>query len=230
MLLWDFDGTLAFRRNGMWAAALLQTIRQVQPLSLVTVDQLRTFLQAGFPWQAPDQPHPELRSPEIWWEKLEPVFERAFLGTGIDPSLAHRLAKQVRPVYTDPDEWQLFDDALPAMEACSGQGWQNCLLTNHVPELRLIVERLGLGRCLTAIYNSAETGFEKPHPQAFLTALADLGHPQPAWMIGDNYPVDIQGAAAAGLPGILVRKRQEGAERFCEHLDQVLQFLQGERK
>ncbi len=224
-LLWDFDGTLAFRRKGMWSAALVQVIQQELPGYPVTVEQIRPYLQSGFPWQAPDRPHPELSTPDLWWARLEPVFVGALLEAGLDPPDARRLAKQVRPVYTDPQEWALFDDTLPALQRCSSLGWQHCLLTNHVPELRSILAHLGLDRFLAAIFNSAESGYEKPHPQAFLRALAELGNPQIAWMIGDSYTADIQGAASVGLPGILVRKRQEGAECFCEQLEQVYEIL-----
>ena len=59
---------------------------------------------------------------------------------------------------------------------------------------------------LAAIFNSAQTGYEKPHPQAFRNVLAWLPEPEAVWMIGDNYTADVLGAQAVGLPGILVRE------------------------
>ncbi len=224
-LLWDFDGTLGFRQGGMWAAALLQTIRQEDPLTPVTMEQLRPFLQSGFPWQNPELPHPEIRTAEQWWQRVEPVFECAMLGNGFDSKQAERLAKRVRPVYTQPEVWRLFEDVIPTLQRCASLGWQHVLLTNHVPELGSILEHLGLDKFLAAVYNSAETGFEKPHPQAFQTALAGVASPQLVRMIGDSYTADIQGAACSGIPGILVRKYQPEAEIFCERLDEIPAFL-----
>ncbi len=224
-LLWDFDGTLGFRQGGMWSAALLQAIHQEDPLSPVTAEQLRPYLQSGFPWHTPDLPHPDLIDADQWWNRVEPVFERALLCVGLDVGLASRLARQVRRIYTHPACWRCFDDAFPTLQRCSNLGWQNALLTNHVPELRTILQSLGLDRWLIAVFNSAETGYEKPHPQSFHYALARLGNPEQVVMIGDNYPTDILGAASQGIPGILVRKGHPDARNACERLDQIPDIL-----
>jgi len=107
-LIWDFDGTLGYRQGGMWGAALLQVIQQDEPTRPISLEQLRPLLQTGFPCQSSGQPHPELSTPEKWWRQVEPIFERALLGNGFDPQRAQKLAKQVRPVYTDPSAWRLF--------------------------------------------------------------------------------------------------------------------------
>jgi FMN phosphatase YigB (HAD superfamily) len=40
-------------------------------------------------------------------------------------------------------------------------------------------------------------------------------------MIGDNYVADILGAAAVGVPGVLVRQPHDGARLFCADLRQI---------
>ena len=72
------------------------------------------------------------------------------------------------------------------------------------------------------VFNSAETGYEKPHPQAFRNVLEALADDGPVWMIGDNMVADIGGAAAVGIPGILVRKRHIDAAYQCDDLLQLM--------
>ncbi len=55
-LIWDFDGTLGYR-SGMWSGTLLEVLRQEMPECPATVDDMRPYLQDGFPWHRPEQPH-----------------------------------------------------------------------------------------------------------------------------------------------------------------------------
>lgn len=45
------------------------------------------------------------------------------------------------------------------------------------------------------------------------------------WMIGDNPIADIAGAAALGIPGILVRKNDPGVAHYCADLMEVRSVL-----
>jgi putative hydrolase of the HAD superfamily len=42
-LLWDFDGTLAYR-HGMWSGTLVEILRQAMPACRATVDDIRPHL------------------------------------------------------------------------------------------------------------------------------------------------------------------------------------------
>jgi putative hydrolase of the HAD superfamily len=121
LLIWDFDGTLGYRASddnmgygagGAWTASLLEVVRRETPDMRVTPEDLRPYLQSGFPWQVPDVPHTHLDSADAWWDALEPVFVRAYEGVGLPGDRAQALAKLVRPTYLNPDRWWLFDDTL----------------------------------------------------------------------------------------------------------------------
>jgi putative hydrolase of the HAD superfamily len=71
------------------------------------------------------------------------------------------------------------------------------------------------------VFNPAETGYEKPHPQAFAPWLAALEDIENIWRSGDNLAVDIAGAESTGIPGILVRRFQPDARYYCETPQQI---------
>ena len=219
-LIWDFDGTLAYREGG-WAAALHDVLRNEIADCAVTHDQLRPHLRDGFPWHATDQVYPPRRSAEQWWGALDQLFERAFIAVGIEAKLACKMAREVRHTYSNLTFWQLYDDTIPAMETLSSQGWVHVILSNHVPELKSIIDHLQLSPYLASVFNSAETGYEKPHPQAFYNVLAALDNPDKIWMIGDNINADIMGAEGVGISAVLVRKHHEDAKYYCEDLSQL---------
>jgi putative hydrolase of the HAD superfamily len=134
------------------------------PLCEVTAEQLRLHLQTGFAWHTPNQLHTVVASADQWWEALDPIFERALRAMRINVQRACQIAKQVRHIYAHPDARRLFEDTIPVLAWLSAQGWTHVILSNHVPELRAVIRHLQLGQYISQIFNSAETGYEKPHP------------------------------------------------------------------
>jgi FMN phosphatase YigB (HAD superfamily) len=63
---------------------------------------------------------------------------------------------------------------------------------------------------------------------AYRAVLDTVGNAQSVWMLGDSIVADIAGAAAAGIPGILVRKHHADAIYQCDELSQVPAILRSE--
>jgi len=204
-ILWDFDGTLA-RRDGMWAGCLVEVLDEQEPGHGLQREDFRPALRNGFPWHRPDVPHPELDTADAWWAPIEVLLANAYTGAGYDGERARALARLARARYPDPaHSWHLFDDTLPVLEELRAAGFRHVVLSNHVPELDALVAALGLGGLVDAVVNSALTGYEKPHPEAFAAGRRAAGNPDALWMVGDNPVADVEGAEAAGIPAILVR-------------------------
>ena len=225
-LIWDFDGTLGYREGG-WTGAMVEVLRRHAPECDATADHVRPHIQAGFPWHDPHQSS-SVRHADQWWNDLSPIFGRAFAAVGIEAAHAKYMAQEVRFAYTAPLHWRSYDDTLPTLSQLSAAGWTHLLLSNHVPELPLLLRHLQVDRFFAQVFNSAETGYEKPHPQAYRAVLEAIGETNSVWMIGDSMIADIAGAAAAGMPGILVRKRHADAFYQCDDLSQVPVILQSE--
>jgi putative hydrolase of the HAD superfamily len=227
VLIWDFDGTLAHRRGETgWSILLAEALDAEEPGHGHSAQTFRPHLRDGFPWHRPEAAHPELCEPEAWWASVRPVLSRAYEAAGYAPARALELADAARRLYVDATVgWALFDDTLPALEELSAEGWTHAMLSNHVPELRQIVAGLGLDEVVAFVSCSAETGYEKPHVQAYASVLDTLS-PEEAWMIGDNVVADVLGAEAVGIPAVLVRRPDLRATRYADSLAEVAQFLE----
>jgi putative hydrolase of the HAD superfamily len=228
VIVWDFDGTLA-ERPGMWRETMKDVLDWHEPGHGVTSELLRPFLQAGFPWDSPEVPHPELSEAASWWAHVELLLIQAYEGVGLGAERARALASLVRAHYVDKHRWRLFDDALPLLTALRELGWRHVILSNHVPELGELVAHLGLEPLVEATINSAVTGYEKPHPEAFALAREAAGGAAEIWMVGDNPRADIAGAEQAGIPAILIVRDGEpvaGITRQIETLYGVCEYLQ----
>jgi putative hydrolase of the HAD superfamily len=136
-----------------------------------------------------------------------------------------KLARGVRSVYTDPTCWQRYDDTLPALDKLGAKGWKHILLSNHVPELPMLLDRLDLTKYFAVVFNSAETGYEKPNHHAFRAVLDWMGPNATCWLIGDSYHADILGAQEMGMSAILVRTPHPQAAVYYETLTELAEKL-----
>ncbi|HUA11721.1 MAG TPA: HAD-IA family hydrolase [Solirubrobacteraceae bacterium] len=206
-LLWDFDGTLATRR-GMWSGCVLEVLDREVPGHGLGIERVREALRGTFPWHRPDEGHPELRHPDAWWRSVGGAIAVALTAAGVAGDDAARAARAVRGRYTDVTVgWRARAGASDALALSAASGAANVVVSNHVPELAALVAGLGLAENVDAVFTSAQTGYEKPHPEAFRIALAACADRRETWMIGDNETADVRGAEALGIPAVLVGAR-----------------------
>lgn len=203
VVFWDFDGTLA-RRENLWSGALLDAWRRVDSNTASTVDQLRRHLGDGFPWHDPSTVRAEQSAAE-WWAALSPVFVNAYTALGVDGASAEAAASLVATEFYRRDAWTVIDGAEDALALTKAAGCRNIILSNHAPELPVLVEALGLAGLVEQTLTSALIGAEKPNPAIYRYAMSRAGITTGggAWMIGDNPIADVEGARAVGIRGLL---------------------------
>ncbi|WP_058302157.1 HAD family hydrolase [Gorillibacterium timonense] len=228
-LLWDFDGTLGYRIDGhhgrAWSMSMLEAIKDKDPETEITLEDIGAFLRSGFPWHEPDVEHTHLHTSERWWAPIRGLFQRGYQKLGYSESQSEQLAVDAQSRYLDLKTWQLFDDSLPTLKVLKDFGWNHIIVSNHVPELRRITDYLGLGNFVSDIINSSEVGYEKPNPAIYKLALEKTSRSNPVWMIGDNIHADVLGAEQVGIKGILVRHSDSRAKYQFDNLNELKDFL-----
>lgn len=202
-LLWDFDGTLGCRKDGLygraWSLSMLEAIQTTDPLSSITVEEIAPFLKKGFPWHHPEQEHIHLNNGELWWAHIRHIFMNIYRQLGFSKIQAQALAVAAQARFLDLNTWMLYEDTMSVIQELSSKGWRHIIVSNHVPELPLIVEYLGLKPSIPVIVNSADVGYEKPNPKIFELALEHTSGAADVWMIGDNIVADVLGAEQVGI-------------------------------
>ena len=84
-------------------------------------------------------------------------------------------------------------------------------MKRKVPTPFGILEGLGLKSAFDSIMISSEAGFAKPAPELFRTALRKhSARSAQSLHVGDSEPFDVQGAAAAGIPAMLLDRGYHG--------------------
>ena len=99
----------------------------------------------------------------------------------------------------------LFADVMPALAHLRGLGLILGLISNVDRDITPICQGLGLSAMLQVVVTSQEVGFNKPQPEIFQAALKQTKiKPSEAIYVGDQHQVDVVGANAAGMRGILL--------------------------
>jgi putative hydrolase of the HAD superfamily len=137
-----------------------------------------------------------------WWgERIETVLQAAG-APGAPLELQHELFDH----FADPTLWHVYADVPDRLALWHRSGLRLAVVSNFDQRLHGLLEGLGLARWMELVVVSSQAGAAKPSPEPFRQALAGLGlGPDQAWHVGDS-PEDEEGARAAGLRCLLVRR------------------------
>jgi putative hydrolase of the HAD superfamily len=162
--------------------------------------------------------HPELDHDEEVWILFTERIVQGMGGVGE----THAAAVEMTRAWERAEHFELFDDAIPTLEALRGHGVQLGLLSNTGRDLDVFVRHHGLD--VDAVLTSRVFGKTKPHEAIFQRILELLGvSAAEAAMIGDSLDDDIAGARSVGMRALLVDRegRHPDAEDRLDDLRAV---------
>lgn len=125
---------------------------------------------------------------------------------GLGPE--HRDA--VRAAMLGALRFEAYPDVLAALAELRGAGHSLVVVSNWDSSLPSWVAHTGLLEAVDGVMTSAEAGAAKPDGRIFERALALVdARPQEALHVGDSLDADVEGARAAGLRALLIRREGE---------------------
>lgn len=153
--------------------------------------------------------HPELDHDEEVWIRFTEDIVRGMGGEGDD---ARAVAVEITRGWERSENFELYDDALPAIEALRGHALRIGLVSNTGRDLDAFVRHFALD--VDAWISSGVHGKVKPSPTIFRAALELLDvEPDEAAMVGDSPRDDVEGARALGMQAFLVDRDGRFPER-----------------
>lgn len=121
--------------------------------------------------------------------------------------------------------------AAPALARAKAAGVIVGVISNSNGTAAQILEATGLAPRIDFVLDSAVVGVEKPDPRIFRLGLERAGVTAgEAAYVGDLYSVDVLGARAAGLAGVLIDPRGYWGPRDCPRardVDHAVRLLLG---
>jgi putative hydrolase of the HAD superfamily len=124
--------------------------------------------------------------------------------------------------------WELVPDGVrPALAALRDRGLTLVVVSNANGTLRRHMDRIGLAPHVDIVVDSQDEGVEKPDPRLFQIALERAGaRPESTIHVGDLYQVDIVGARAAGLRGILLDETGLHPDADCDRVASLAELVE----
>ena len=152
--------------------------------------------------------HPELDHDEEIWIRFTQRIIEGMGGSGD----TYAAAAEMEGAWAHAHHFELYEDALPTLDALRDRGLKLGLLSNSARDLDEFVGHHGL--TVDAVLTSRAYGKTKPHEAIFRRMLELLGVAAgDAVMVGDTIEDDVEGATAVGMRAVLVDR--EG--RYREH-------------
>lgn len=142
----------------------------------------------------------------LWWEAIA---IQTFFRAGVFeqfPDFPAFFAVLYRH-FTTAEPWFVYPDILATLTQWRDQKIELGVLSNFDSRLHAVLPALGLAEFFSSVTLSTEVGAAKPDPQIFSAALKKHNClPNQAWHIGDRQREDYEGAKAAGLRAILLKR------------------------
>ena len=115
---------------------------------------------------------------------------------------------QLYGYFATPEPWFIYDDVLPVLEQWQTQDVQMGIISNFDSRIHSVLHGLELGDLFSSVTISSTVGAAKPDGKIFEAALAKYQcEPQQALHIGDSFQEDYQGAKAAGLQALFLKRQ-----------------------
>ena len=115
---------------------------------------------------------------------------------------------------------------VPALAALRSHGLRLTVVSNANGRLCQMFERVGLAGAVDCMLDSHDEGVEKPDPRLFEIALARSGGDRETTIhVGDLYQVDVVGARAAGIRGVLLDVAGLYADADCPRVSSLADLV-----
>jgi putative hydrolase of the HAD superfamily len=112
--------------------------------------------------------------------------------------------------FATAEPWFIYPDVLPALEQWRNLGIELGILSNFDSRLYSVLQALELADFFQSVTISTQVGIAKPDPEIFAIGLHKHDCPsEAAWHVGDSIAEDYQGAKAAGLRGVWLKRSEK---------------------
>ena len=120
------------------------------------------------------------------------------------------VAREIYEQWSVNHHFEMYEDVAPVLTQLSRKGLVIGAISNSHRSLDAFCEHFSLRGLITVSVSSAQHGYMKPHRSIFETALSKAGvGAGEAVMVGDSIKHDIEGALAAGMRAVLLRRSGE---------------------
>ncbi len=152
-------------------------------------------------------------------------FYNTYISLGLSNSEAKIASEKIRPLILKKENYVIYPDARETLSRIKDMGIRNVILSNNIPELKGIMDEIGLLQYFDGFVISADFGYDKPRREIFEIAK-ELYPSEEYIMVGDNPKADILGGKEAGMTTVLVHRGEHPDADYCfDTLSEMIDIL-----
>jgi HAD superfamily hydrolase (TIGR01509 family) len=190
--------------------ALVARLREAHGVELSLVDAKRAFAAEIVYYRAHHHEGRDAATLEDLRRRCAEVL-RARLPADVGRALS---LGQLQAAMLSALRFTAYPDAPPSLAALRARGVARVVVSNWDASLPEVLRGVGLEGLVDGVVTSARVGCPKPGREIFRAALALTGSsPMETVHVGDSIEHDVQGALAAGIRPVLLRREQTERER-----------------
>jgi putative hydrolase of the HAD superfamily len=167
-----------------------------------------------------------------YWTRFADHTLRRVLDGQATPDLVERALPALRDAFVTTEAWHVYPEVPAVLDALEAAGARRVVVSNWDSRLPALLDRLDLHARFEHVIVSHLEGVEKPDPRLFEIALERAGaRAEDALHVGDRADLDLAGARAAGIAGVVVDRkgRHEGEPWAIPDLSALPAIARGER-
>jgi HAD superfamily hydrolase (TIGR01662 family) len=116
-------------------------------------------------------------------------------------------ARRIYEQWATNHHFEMYEDVADVLTSLAARGFKLGAISNSHRSLDAFTDHFKLADVITTAISSAEHGYMKPHRSIFESALERAGVAAgESLMVGDSVKADIEGALAAGMRAVLLRR------------------------
>jgi HAD superfamily hydrolase (TIGR01509 family) len=155
-------------------------------------------------------------------------FDLVLTEAGVPLSVAtHAALDELNAYHREQNLWErIAPGVVTALQALRALGVRLTVVSNANGTLCAHLDRLDLTRWFDCVLDSCDLGVEKPDPRMFEMALERSGaRAETTIHVGDLYHVDVVGARAAGLCGVLLDEANLYPDADCPRVKSLAELV-----
>ncbi|MBW4656266.1 MAG: HAD family hydrolase [Kaiparowitsia implicata GSE-PSE-MK54-09C] len=169
--------------------AFFQSFRAASPMTFPNVDSAE-IAEREYAW---------------WWAIAAETFQQVGVLNQFGDFSA--FFSSLYDYFASAGPWFVYDDTKASLVYWRDRGVDLGIVSNFDSRIYSVLDELGLAEFFKTVTISTEVGAAKPSPSVFQQALQKHQcEAAAAWHVGDSYREDYEGATAAGLRAILLKR------------------------
>ncbi|PZC40692.1 MAG: FMN phosphatase YigB, HAD superfamily [Chloroflexi bacterium] len=225
-ILFDFDKTLAYMKPSheeLYISAIKEKNTKLFNFNITSIE----IESAWSNWTyGNDIKHlNESKNEKTYHQLRKKIHTIRLKKIGVSKNI-ESIAERIIELESDTKYYFLYEDVIKSLNYLKSANYQLGIVSNHLWNLDVIVDNLGINKYFKTIISSARVGYRKPSTEIYQIALSQLQSKiESTLFIGDNLKNDYEKPKKIGMDAILIKRNSNiESSSYINSLNELINY------